>query len=56
MLAAEGAELFQFNPFRRSPLVLGLAIVPILAFAALELNNFTGHKFACFPLNKTFTK
>jgi len=50
MLAAEGAELFQFNPFRRSPLVLGLAIVPVFALAALELNNFTWHELPAFLL------
>jgi hypothetical protein len=50
MLAAERAELFQLNPLRRRALVLRLAVVPVFAFAALELNNFTWHEFACFPL------
>jgi hypothetical protein len=50
MLPAERAELFQLNPLSRGPLVLRLAVVTVFAFAALELDNFTWHKFACFPL------
>jgi hypothetical protein len=43
MFAAKRAELLQFNPFCRSPLVFRFAVVPVLALTALELNNFTWH-------------
>jgi hypothetical protein len=43
MFAAERAKLFQFNPFCRRPLVFRLAVVPVFALTALELNNFTWH-------------
>jgi hypothetical protein len=43
MFAAERAKLFQFNPLCRSPLVFRLAVVPVFALTALELNNFTWH-------------
>jgi hypothetical protein len=50
MFPAERAELLQLNALRRGPLVLRLAVIAVLAFAALKLNNLTGHKLACFPL------
>jgi hypothetical protein len=43
MLPAERAELLQFQPFRGGPLVLGLAVIAVLALPALELNNFAWH-------------
>jgi hypothetical protein len=43
VLAAERAEFLQLNPFRRGPLVFGLAVVAVLTFTALELDNFTWH-------------
>ena len=43
MLSAVWAELLHFKPFCGCSLVLGLTVVPIFAFAALELNNFTSH-------------
>jgi hypothetical protein len=45
MLAAERAELLHFKTLRGGPLVLGLAVIAILALAALELNNFAWHVF-----------
>ena len=36
-------ELFHFQTFSCRPLVFSLAVIPVLAFAALELNNFTRH-------------
>jgi hypothetical protein len=48
MLAAERAEFLHFDPLCRGPLVLRLAVIAVLAFTALELNNFAWH---VFPLN-----
>jgi hypothetical protein len=45
MLAAERAELLQFQPLRRGALVLCLAVVPVFALGALELNDFSWHLF-----------
>jgi hypothetical protein len=52
MLPAERTELLQLNPFGGGALVLSLAIVPILAFAALELNDFTRHNVPSIILTK----
>jgi hypothetical protein len=43
VLPAVRAELLQLNPLCRRSLVLRLAIVPVLAFTALKLNDFTWH-------------
>jgi hypothetical protein len=45
MLAAERTELFQLDPFRGGAFIFSLTVVPVLAFAALELNNFSRHNF-----------
>jgi hypothetical protein len=43
MFAAVRAEFLHLQTLRRRPLVFGLAVVPIFAFGALELNNFARH-------------
>jgi hypothetical protein len=43
MLAAMTAELTQFDPFRLRLFILGRRIVPVLAFRALERNDFARH-------------
>jgi hypothetical protein len=43
MLAAVRTELLQFQTLRGGALVLGFTVVPVLALAALELNNLTWH-------------
>jgi hypothetical protein len=48
MFTAERAELLEFNTLCGGPLILGLAVVPVFAFAALELNNFTWHELPSF--------
>jgi hypothetical protein len=40
VLAALAAEFLQFQPLRRGLLVLGTRVVPILALAALERDDF----------------
>jgi hypothetical protein len=40
VLAALGAELLQFQPFRRGFLVLGVGIIAVLALGALHGNDF----------------
>ena len=40
---AKRTEFFQLQPLGCSSLVLRLAVVPILAFTALELDNLTRH-------------
>jgi hypothetical protein len=44
MFPAKRAELFQLQPFGGRALVLGLAVVPVFALGALELNDFSWHK------------
>jgi hypothetical protein len=44
VLAAIRTKLFELEALGRGPLVLGLAVVPILALATLELNDFTRHE------------
>jgi hypothetical protein len=51
MLAAERAELFQFYPFCSGAFIFRFAVVPVFAFAALELNNFSRHNFPFAPNN-----
>jgi hypothetical protein len=46
MFTAKRAELFEFDPLGRRAFVLRLAVVPVLAFAALELNNFSRHNLS----------
>jgi hypothetical protein len=46
MFPAERAELFQLQPLRRGALVLCLAVVPVFALGALELNDFSWHLFS----------
>ena len=48
VLAAERAELFHREALGHRPLILCLAVIAVLAFFALELNDFAGHKFAFF--------
>jgi hypothetical protein len=43
MLAAERAKLLHLNPFSRRLLVLRFAVVAVLAFTALKLNDFAWH-------------
>jgi hypothetical protein len=43
MLAAERAKLLQLKTLGGSLLVLGIAIVPALAFVALQLDDFARH-------------
>jgi hypothetical protein len=50
MLPTEGAELFQLNPLRGGSLIFRFAVVSVLAFTALELNNFTWHNSPAFLL------
>jgi hypothetical protein len=51
MLPAERTELFHFNSAGRGFLVLGARVVPVLAFAALERNDFSCHflRFTLYP-------
>ena len=44
MLAATVTELLKLEPFRRRLPVLGGRIIPLFAIAALQRNNFSGHK------------
>jgi hypothetical protein len=48
VLAAVRAELLQLDTLGRRSLIFRFAVVPILALAALELNDFTWH-LALFP-------
>jgi hypothetical protein len=43
MLAAERTEFLHLNPFGRRLLVLRFAVVAVLAFTALKLNDFAWH-------------
>jgi hypothetical protein len=43
MFAAVRAEFLEFEALGRRPLVFRFTVVPVLAFAALELNNFSRH-------------
>jgi hypothetical protein len=43
MLAAEWTELLHLDPFRRCLFILRLAVVAVLAFTALKLNDFAWH-------------
>jgi len=43
MLAAERAELFHLDPFCRRLFVLRLAVIAVLTFTALKLNDFAWH-------------
>jgi len=55
MLAAIRAKFFHFQAFGRRPLVLGLTVISVLALAALELNDFTGHcKLISFLFSKGY--
>jgi fumarate reductase subunit C len=44
VLAAMRAEFLEFEALRGCSFVFCLTVVPILAFGALKLNNFTWHK------------
>jgi hypothetical protein len=44
VLAADAAELLQLQPLGHRLPVLGRRIVPLFAFTALQLNDFSGHK------------
>jgi len=43
VLAATGAELFELETFGGGLLVLGIRVVPFLAFLTLERNDFARH-------------
>jgi hypothetical protein len=43
VLAAVGAKLLHFETFRGRLLVFRGRVVPVLAFAALERNDFSRH-------------
>jgi hypothetical protein len=43
VLPAIRTKLFQFQPLSSGSLILRLAVVPVLTFSALELDNFTRH-------------
>jgi hypothetical protein len=43
MLPAIRAELFHFEPLGRRLLVLGVRIVPVLAFLALKRDDLSRH-------------
>jgi hypothetical protein len=43
VFTAKRAKLLQFDPLRGGALIFGLAVVPVFALAALELNNFSRH-------------
>ena len=43
VLAAIRAKLLQFEALRRGPLIFRFAVVAVLAFAALKLNNLSRH-------------
>jgi hypothetical protein len=51
MLAALRTKLFQFETLSGCLLVLGIAIVPVLALGALERDDFAGHGFTPDFLN-----
>jgi hypothetical protein len=44
VLAADAAELFQFQPLCHGLPVLGGRIVPLFAITALQGNDLSGHK------------
>jgi hypothetical protein len=46
MFAATVAELLELQAFRRRLPVLGGRIIPLFAIAALQRNNFSGHKYS----------
>jgi len=46
VLTAERAEFAEFNPLGGGFLVLGLRIIAVLAFAALESNDFAHDVFS----------
>ena len=54
MLAAERAELAQFQPLRGSFLVLGRGVIAILALRALKSNDLARHLIA--PLDSVSTR
>ena len=43
MLAAKGAKLLHFKTLSSRLLIFRLAVIAVLAFTALQLNNFTRH-------------
>jgi hypothetical protein len=51
MFPAIRTEFLQFQPLGCGSFVLRLAVVPVLTFRALELNNLTRH-----PLRLSFVK
>jgi uncharacterized protein involved in response to NO len=46
MFAATVAELLELQAFCRRLPVLGGRIIPLFAIAALQRNNFSGHKYS----------
>ena len=46
MFPAIWTELLQLQPLSCGSLILRLAVVPVFAFCALELDNFTRHSVA----------
>jgi hypothetical protein len=51
MFTAVWAELLELYALGGRSFVLGLAVVPVFAFAALELDNFSWHAAYSFLLN-----
>jgi hypothetical protein len=53
VLSAVRAELLQLDPFRGGLLILRIAIVPVLALLALELDDLARHNSVpLLPLTK----
>jgi hypothetical protein len=48
MFPAERAELFQLDALGSRALILRFAVIPILALAALKLNNLSRHSTPLF--------
>jgi hypothetical protein len=48
MLPAIGAEFLEFQTLRGGLLILRIAVVPVLAFLALELNDLARHTASFF--------
>jgi hypothetical protein len=48
VLPAERAELLKLQAFRGGLLVLCIAVIPVLAFLALELNDLARHTASFF--------
>jgi hypothetical protein len=56
VLAAERAELLELETLRSRLFILGVAVVPALAFVALQLDNFARHLLKSFLKNPNQTR